>query len=217
MDSTGAARIAVVAKQGEFQFDLTGGQLALDLANTVSRRGDPERRNDHLASYRDLLSFARQSGVVSPRQASELLSCAEKQNNLARRSFAEAIKLREAVYRAFSAIAQNKSAKASDLDVITDFALRALQDRSLGRVNGGYRWEWQPTGNNPLDQILWPMSQAAADLLTSEQLRIVRFCAAPDCEWLFLDHSRNRSRRWCDMTTCGNRQKARRHYRRSRG
>ncbi len=211
------AKIGAVAKQGEFQFDLTGGQLALDLANTVSRRDDPERRRDHLASYRDLLSFARQSGVISPRQAGELLSCAEQQGNLARRSFVEAIKLREAVYRAFSAIAQSRSATTADLDLITNFALKALQHRSLARVNGGYRWEWQAKAGNPLDRILWPMSQAAADLLTSEQLGIVRFCEAPDCEWLFLDHSRNRSRRWCDMTTCGNRQKARRHYRRARG
>lgn len=206
-----------MAKQGEFEFDLTGGQLALDLANTVSRRGDPERRNDHLQSYRDLLAFARQSGIVAPRRAGELLSCAEQHGSLARRSFLEAIKLREAIYRAFSAIAQGRSAAAADLDLITDFALKALQHRGLSRVNGGYRWEWQAKSSNPLDRILWPMSQAAAELLTSEQLGIVRFCEAPDCEWLFLDHSRNRSRRWCDMTTCGNRQKARRHYRRSRG
>ena len=112
-DSTGMTKIGVVAKQGEFQFDLTGGQLALDLANTVSRRDDPERRKDHLASYRDLLAFARQSGIISPRQAGELLSSAEQHGNLARRSFVEAIKLREAVYRAFSAIAQSRSATAA--------------------------------------------------------------------------------------------------------
>lgn len=205
-----------MAKQGEFQFDLTGGQLALDLANTVSRRDDPERRKDHLEIYRDLLSFARQSGIISSKLAGEFLNYSEQHSSQARRSFLEAIKLRESVYRAFSAIAQGKSAPPPDLDQITGFALRALQHRCLSRGNGGYQWEWQSNSGNPLDRILWPMSQAAADLLTSKQLKIVRFCEAPDCEWLFLDHSRNRSRRWCDMTTCGNRQKARRHYRRSR-
>lgn len=205
----------MVAK--EFQFDLTGGQLALDLANTVSRRDDPERRREHLESYHDLLAFARQSGIVSARQAGELSGYAEQRGSFARKSFAEAVRLREAVYRAFSAIAQGKSATAADLDLITEFAVKALQHRVLSRADGGYRWQWQQTGNNPLDRILWPMAQAAADLLTSEQLRIVRFCEAPDCEWLFLDHSRNRSRRWCDMKSCGNRQKAQRHYRRSRG
>jgi predicted RNA-binding Zn ribbon-like protein len=200
----------------EFQFDLMGGQLALDLANTVSRRDDPERRREHLESYRDLLAFMRQSGIVSARQAGELSGYAEQHGSFARKSFLEAIRLREAVYRAFSAIAQGKSATTADLDLITEFAVKALQHRVLSRADGGYRWQWQQTGNNPLDRILWPMSQAAAELLTSEQLRIVRFCEAPDCEWLFLDHSRNRSRRWCDMKSCGNRQKAQRHYRRSR-
>jgi len=53
------------------------------------------------------------------------------------------------------------------------------------------------------------------DLLTSDRLSAVRECAADDCAWLFLDESRNRSRRWCDMKVCGNRQKARLHYHRS--
>ena len=205
-----------MAKQSaEFQFDLTGGQLALDLANTISRRDDPERRKDHLEGYGDLVSFARQSGVISTKQAGEVLSYARQHGSQARRSLVEAVRLREAVYRVFSAIAQERNAPADDLELISEFARRALQHRSVSRANGGYRWEWH--GNNVLERILWPMSQAAADLLTSDELRIVRYCEAPDCEWLFMDHSRNRSRRWCDMTTCGNRQKARRHYQRSRG
>jgi len=203
-----------VAKQSEFVFDLTGGQLALDLANTISRRDDPERRKDHVESYRDLVSFARQSGILSAKQAGALLAYAERHSSQARRSLLDAVKLREAVYRVFSAIAQGRKATDEDLELISAFALKGLQHRRLWRVNGGYRWQWRE--DNALDRILWPMSQAAADLLTSDELRIVRFCEAPDCEWLFLDHSRNRSRRWCDMTTCGNRQKARRHYERSR-
>ena len=61
--------------------------------------------------------------------------------------------------------------------------------------------------------ILWPIAKSAADLLIPPELE-VRLCKAPDCAWLFLDKSRNRSRRWCDMKVCGNRQKARRHYQR---
>jgi predicted RNA-binding Zn ribbon-like protein len=84
----------------------------------------------------------------------------------------------------------------------------------LEATNGGYGWK-RIAGGNPLEQLIWPIAQAAAELLTSDELRLVRFCEAPDCEWLFLDHSRNGSRRWCDMTTCGNRAKARRHYQRA--
>jgi predicted RNA-binding Zn ribbon-like protein len=62
--------------------------------------------------------------------------------------------------------------------------------------------------------MLWPIASSAADLLTSERLKKVRLCEAKTCTWLFLDESRNHSRRWCDMKVCGNREKARRHYQR---
>ncbi len=202
--------------KSEFQFDLTGGQLALDLANTVSRRDDPDRRKDHLESYLDLISFASQSKVVSSNEAHELRQHALRREAEARRTFRKAIALREALYRVFSSIAQHKRPAAADLEMINEYALEALRHRALMRGNGNYRWEWQNDPNNPLNRVLWPIAQAAADLLTSDQLRIVRFCEAPDCQWLFLDHSRNGSRRWCDMTSCGNRAKARRHYQRTR-
>jgi predicted RNA-binding Zn ribbon-like protein len=86
----------------------------------------------------------------------------------------------------------------------------------VARVNGGYRWVWQNEGKSLPEYVLWPIAQAATELLTSEELKLVRWCEAPDCQWLFLDHSRNRSRRWCDMASCGNRAKARRHYQRTR-
>jgi predicted RNA-binding Zn ribbon-like protein len=119
------------------------------------------------------------------------------------------------LYRVFSAIAQEKKPVADDLQLISECTREALRHRELVPLNGGYGWQWRSDLKNPFDRLLWPMAQSAADLLTSPELKIVRFCEAPDCEWLFLDHSRNRSRRWCDMKICGNRQKARRHYRRT--
>ncbi|MGA2904361.1 MAG: ABATE domain-containing protein [Candidatus Korobacteraceae bacterium] len=202
-------------RQPEYEFDLTGGQLALNLANTVSRRADPERRKEHLENYGDLVAFAKQSGIISLKQATELCDYAQRHGREAVRSFRKAIALREVLYRAFSAISQSKTATADDLSLINDFAIEALRHRCLSRSNGGYRWEWRPDRKNPLDRVLWAAAQAAANLLTSSELQLVRYCEAPDCEWLFLDYSRNRSRRWCDMTTCGNRQKARRHYQRT--
>jgi predicted RNA-binding Zn ribbon-like protein len=204
-------------QKSEFQFDLTGGHLALDLANTVSRRGDSARRREHLDSYLDVLSFLRQSKVLSAKQVQELSHAVLHNPSDARRSFARIIRLREAIYRVFAAIAQRKLVAARDLSLISEFAVEALRHRALTPVNGGYAWQWIADDRNPFDRLIWPMAQAATDLLTSDELKIVRFCEAPDCEWLFLDHSRNHSRRWCDMTSCGNRAKARRHYERLRG
>ena len=206
----------MIKHQPEFVFDLTGGQLALNFANTVSRRHNPDRRKEHLESYAGIIAFAKQSGIISAKIAKELRDYAATHAAEAARTFRKAIAMREVLYRVFSAIAQGKTASAADLDLMNDFAIEALRHRCLSRSNGGYRWEWRPDGQKPLERILWETAQTAADLLTSPELRLVRFCEAPDCEWLFLDHSRNRSRRWCDMTSCGNRQKARRHYQRAR-
>ena len=202
-------------QRGEYQFDFTGGQLALDLANTVSRRDHPERRREHLESFADLISFARQANVLSSKQANELRRYALRHEAEARRAYRKAITLREALYRVFAAIAQHKGPRDSDFRLINNCAIEALRNRELQPVNGGYAWQWRWDGSTALERILWPAAQAAAALLTSDDLKMVRFCEAPDCEWLFLDRSRNRSRRWCDMTTCGNREKARRHYQRT--
>ncbi len=183
----------------------------------MSRRQDDEHRREHLGGYADLVSFARQSGLFSHPQAKELCSYAAGHSSQALRVFRKAIGLREALYRAFSAIAQQRPAGSEALQEINEAVLEALQHRCLARADGGYRWQWCGDEKHPLERILWPIAQSAAELLTSDQLGIVRFCEAPDCEWLFLDNSRNRSRRWCDMTSCGNRQKARRHYQRVHG
>jgi predicted RNA-binding Zn ribbon-like protein len=63
-----------------------------------------------------------------------------------------------------------------------------------------------------LDWILNPLIRSAADLLVSDELKRVKRCGDPACGWLFLDTSRNKSRRWCDMSDCGNRAKASRFY-----
>ena len=199
----------------EYEFDLSGGVRCLDFANTVSRRKLPQRSTDHVNSYDDLVAFAEQSKVLSPRQAGDLRVHARRHSAEAQNALQRAIAYRESLYRAFSALAQGKAVTPDDLEQINDIAVEALAHRRLARTQDGYRWEWERNPKNMLDRILWPIAQSAAELLTSSQLDTVRMCEAPDCAWLFLDQSRNRSRRWCDMKVCGNRQKARRHYQRT--
>jgi len=152
-----------------------------------------------------------QDKILTQNQASRVKADARDVN-----SFRKALSVREAIYRVFAALAQGKTPSAADVGAINDCAIEALRHRQLLRSNGGYRWEWQSNASRPLDQILWPIVIAAADLLTSKDVKLVRWCEAPECQWLFLDNSRNRSRRWCDMKVCGNRAKARRHYQRIR-
>jgi predicted RNA-binding Zn ribbon-like protein len=137
--------------------------------------------------------------------------------------------LREALFAIFSAVAGGDVPGATDLETLNDELKRAMGHARIvagqggdpirpGSVRGkhaGYRWGWEGAGDD-LDQILWPVARSAAELLTDDSLARVRECDAGNCAWLFLDTSRNRSRRWCDMTVCGNREKAQRHYRRIR-
>jgi predicted RNA-binding Zn ribbon-like protein len=71
---------------------------------------------------------------------------------------------------------------------------------------------WRDADRTDLDRVLWEAAASAADLLTSPDLARVKTCPGAGCAWLFLDRSRNGTRRWCDMSVCGNRAKARRHY-----
>ncbi len=201
-------------RQSEYQFDLSGGSLSLDFANTVSRRDSPDRRAEHLNSYADLLAFARQSESISREKATQLEAHAKHNPAEAARVLKQALALREAVFRTFRALTHHRKIRSEDVAWINQFALEAAKHRCLQPANGGFEWKWIADAKHPLEQVLWPIAGAAAELLTSAELAKIRECEAPDCEWLFLDASRNHSRRWCDMKSCGNRQKARRHYQR---
>lgn len=198
----------------EFHFDLSGGHLALDFANTISRRDSPEHTVEHLNSYRDLVSFARQAGILSPQQAGILTHVAQAHPRNAAQVLKSAIVLREVLFRSFLSLAHGKSASSQDIGRIERALRDAAEHRRLVWVDGSYQWQWNEGAT--LERVLWPLAQSAADLLTAPDLQKVRECDAKDCYWLLLDHSRNRSRRWCSMEACGNREKARRHYRRSR-
>lgn len=130
-------------------------------------------------------------------------------------AFEQAIRFREALYRVFAAIATGQSPGKDDLGAVNGVLAETLGRSRLASVDGGFAWAWDGEESG-LDRPLWAVAYAAAALLTGPQLGRARVCPGAGCGWLFLDTSRNRSRRWCDMGICGNRAKARRHYQRRR-
>lgn len=195
-------------------FDPVGGNLALDLANTASRRSHPEPGNK-LHDYEDLVVWGERTGLLGGERAKALRAEASSRPADAAAVLARAIELREATYRIFSAVGAGAEPAAADIDVLDGYLREGAAHRRLSRGPEGWSWRWED-GDEPLAQILWPTAYAAADLLTEGELARVKECGNPDCNWLFVDRSKNRSRRWCDMKECGNRAKARRHYRRTR-
>lgn len=199
--------------QGDHVFDLTGGHPALDFANTVG--GQRERSpKEHLHGFSDLVEWARQCRLVSGAQAATLLEEAERDPRAAAAFFASALDLRELLYRIFWAVASDEPVAAADLEQLNGSVAQALTHLRVGSTPDGFIWEWDEPGSR--EWLLWQVVRAASELLTSPQTRTVRWCASDDCTWLFLDHSRNASRRWCDMKSCGNRDKARRHLARKK-
>lgn len=187
--------------------------LCLDFANTADWHAS-DHPQEKLNTYADLVSWANRVGVLTDRQAQYLSREAARRPFDAAAVLEQAVALREAIYRVFSALAAGRSPKADELSVLNVAIPRALARLQIIRTTDGFSWGW--TGErSELDRMLWPVAQSAADLLTSEKLNRVGQCADDrGCGWLFLDMSRNRSRRWCDMKDCGNRAKAKRHYHR---
>ena len=205
----------------EYTFSRIGGRLCLDFANTVGssagrRQGGPDP-DDHLHTYEDLVAWGRQLEVITPRAAKALLAEASRHPAGAAATLERAKELREALYRVFSARAAGEPPVASDLARLNGELKEALSRQRLALEEGQVTWTFESAPTD-LDAMLWPVARSAGELLTADAgLARLRECASDTCGWLFVDTSKNRSRRWCDMADCGNRAKARRHYHRVQG
>jgi predicted RNA-binding Zn ribbon-like protein len=172
-----------------------GGDLALDFANTLEgARGEPPDK-DHLTSYADLVTWTRRAGALPERAR-------PRRGDLDR-----ARKLRAAIYDVLAAQANGEQPPRGALRSLLAVHADAVRE---GTLEDG-AWVW--AGAHP-DRPLWPIAVAAVDLLRSDRLARLKLCG--NCRWLFLDRSRNGSRRWCSMDECGVHTKMRR-YRARRG
>ncbi len=195
---------------------LLGGQLCLDFANTVDWHASDHPR-EYLSNYADLIAWSKHAGILSKRTAQALLQEADHSRTEADAILNRAWVLREALYRIFVAIVKGKRPSADDVGQLNRELSNALPKLQIMESAEGFDWNWQES-RKALDQMLWPVARSAAELLTSERLNRVRQCAdtTDGCGWLFLDTSKNRTRRWCDMKDCGNRAKVRRYHKRQR-
>ena len=198
-----------------FRFELTGGGLGPDFANTLD-----ERETDHprelLPAYSDLLSWGVQAGALACADAAVLRAHAARHSDAASSALKRAKIVREAIFSLFSAIAAGHAAPAAALAVLNRSIRQAAGRRSLERRPGRFVWTWRRAEARDLDAVLWPVVWSATELLASSDLPRVRQCAGAGCAWLFLDKSRSGTRRWCDMSVCGNRAKARWFYTKTR-
>jgi predicted RNA-binding Zn ribbon-like protein len=190
---------------------LVGGNVALDLANTLS--GRKTTPFEHLHAAADVVDWALHAGVVDEVRARRAKAAFQADPEAAGRTMERALHLRDAIYGIAAAIAHGGTAPNRDLAALKDFVRKAIGSAELVPGNGGgYRFDFSAA---PIEiSLLGPIAWSALELLAAGHFDRLKQCANDTCGWLFLDHSKNNSRRWCDMATCGNRTKAKRHRQR---
>ena len=185
-------------------------ELCLDFTDVVDWRNNSELRKDPFDSYARLLEWSKRHGILDAKQEAALGRSTPKDESV--RVLTEAIRLREAIYRIFSAVAHGKKAEAKDLGSLNEYLSRGLSRVRVAEGEGAYAWRWNERASP--DMMLYPIASSAASLLTSDDLDRVRECANEEegCGSLFLDCSKSQTRRWCSMDSCGNRMKFRTYY-----
>jgi len=192
-----------------------GGHLSLDFVNSTGREPDVVE-NERLVDYAALLQWCRESGSLPAARARALGRAGQDRPDAAEAVVVRAVALREALFEVWHAYVCEGRPPGSALALVNAELALALQHARLEQDSRGFAWTWEPAPE-ALDMPLWQITRAAADLLASPERELVAECDACDCLWLFLDRTRNHGRRWCEMKTCGNRDKVRQHRLRKRG
>jgi predicted RNA-binding Zn ribbon-like protein len=200
-------------EQLQEHFDLDAGLACLDFINTLRGRLDPAPR-EYLHAYNDLVLFALAAGDLDAETAHSLDALAEAHPADAHQAYEAALRLRESLYGIFSAVAAGETPSQTDLHVLSAVLVDAATQSRIVADDGDFHLHYRNDAD--LARPLWSLAREGADLLLSDDRTRVRECAADDCGWIFIDTSRNRSRRWCSMTSCGNRAKVQQFRQRQR-
>lgn len=196
-------------------YDFDAGAICLDFANTVEWH-DSDQPQDWIKEYTDLVEWSAQGGLIPAGRADHLCQLAQEQPAGAKAAYTWAVQLRKAIYRLFADYATTEQVDDRDLAILNEGVRTAYANLNMVPTPAGFSWEWLDRPDD-FHQVWWPVARSAGELLTSTELDRVAQCADDrGCGYLFYDTSRNRSRRWCSMDSCGNRAKARRHYRRQK-
>lgn len=188
------------------QFQLIAAHPALDLVNTLDWRFRT-RPEELLATYDDVLRFLIQSSMIAPKEAENLTRVTTSRQGEALRL--RCIALREATAKVLYAVVEDREPDPAPIDQLETFFQDARKRQDLVWSGGRLQWKMAPAPPTP-DIPLWLLARSVEELLLSDDMQRLRACENHDCRWLFLDTSKNHTRRWCDMKLCGNRMKARR-------
>ena len=194
-------------------FTFLAEHLGLDFANTVHWHAS-DHPLDIMTDYEALARWAHEAGILDENRFNALMEKAARSPDEAGEVYARGVALREAIYRICVARIHKQTPPEADLATLNAELSRWNADTRLVPSSDGFIWDYN-VDLSALDSPLWPIVHDIADLLTSENIHRIGQCADDrGCGWLFLDTSKNHSRRWCDINDCGNRAKQRRYQKR---
>jgi predicted RNA-binding Zn ribbon-like protein len=188
-----------------FEMNVVGGNLALDFVNTRTFGADGQPNVESLSSFDDIVEWARHVDLVHDNEARRMRQRARRDPEVARRAFEHALDVRDRLDRLFRAIAIGRPVPRTLLDQLRSDEAAAIGAATLEPVRAGYAWSW--AGGDDLERPVWEVVHAATALLGGNQLGRLKRCGG--CTYLFVDESKNRSRRWCSMADCGTAAKSR--------
>ena len=190
-------------------FRCPGGALCLDFCNTgQGLRG--ARQEEWIAGFGDLIDWLEAAGAITRTQAERMHATGARSPRAARALWERAIEFREALARILLTRAEGRAPAGEDLRIIEAEYARTASFARLTPSGDGFAWTLDASAV-ALDAALEALVESAAGLLTSGRLSRVRRCGNSTCYWLFIDETKNCSRRWCEMASCGNLMKVRRH------
>jgi predicted RNA-binding Zn ribbon-like protein len=188
-------------------FKLNAENAALDFVNTLDDRFARSGPRELLTGYADLLQFCEQAGILKHSEIARLSAVSKTSQET---SFHSTIELRELLARIFYRLIEGHGPASEDRIALEGWAALFAEHRELRWEDDHLVWRWKGLAANP-DAPALLLADLALKLLTEDPPARLHVCASDTCRWLFLDTSKNRTRRWCDMKICGNRAKARRY------
>jgi predicted RNA-binding Zn ribbon-like protein len=195
------------------RWPLRGGVPCLDLANTEAFR-HTRHEMDLLQSYEMLVAWSLAAGALQPGEAGPLLRAAAEAPGAAAEHLAQARELRSAIHVVMQSVAQRTEPPVATLATLNAFLAESQVHSQIVRSNGGFEAHFRPGDDMALP--IWRLTDSAARLLLSPDWEHVRECPGHECGWLFLDTTKNHSRRWCDSADCGNKARVRAYSQRKR-
>lgn len=189
-----------------------GNCLCFNFINTVHSRAEEEEPFEYLSSYRKLVKWCRRLEVLELNRIQILSDYAKDHPQKAKKVLSEMLEAREILYQFFSRVAAGKEVQKAELEFFNEQLSQALT--KLRFVSKGEELQLSWENETDLKEPLWRVMKSAFDVLTEGTFERIKECEA--CGWVFLDQSKNKSRRWCNMQTCGSIHKAKKYYHRKK-